>query len=269
MRLIDSHLHVDALNHHSLELMALSGVEALISMVAVPDAHKDIRAVSIFEFCDRVRTYHAWRTENFFRIKTYTCVGISMVGVPIDYEEGLALMRDYFTRHGDEIVGIGEIGLEPSSTTCPDLRTQERVLRAQLDIARDFSKPIIFHTPPTDKARWVAQYVGALKEHKVDLERVVFDHCEPSVVNMITGQGCFAALTLQPWRKVRPLDAAQAVKAGDPSRILVDSDCSLLDSDPLAVPKAAFEMRMLGLPEADIRKVVWENPIRLYNLPLR
>jgi hypothetical protein len=268
MRLIDPHLHVEALNHHSLELMALAGIEAVISMVAVPEAHKDYPSAAIFEHCERVRSYHAWRTEYYFGIKTFGCIGISMVGVPVDYEEGLARMRDYLKEHPNEVFGIGEIGIEPSSTTCPDLKVQERIMREQIEMARDFSKPVVLHTPPREKGRWVAKYLPILKEHKLNLGQAIFDHCEPSVVNGITSQGCFAALTVQPWRKVRPADAAQAVKAGDPERILIDSDCSLLESDPLSVPKAVLEMRKLGIAEAVIQKVVWENPKRIYRLPV-
>ena len=191
-----------------------------------------------------------------------------MVGVPTDYEEGLLKMREYLKAHANEVFGIGEIGIEPTSMTCPDQKLQERIMRAQLDMALEFSKPVILHTPPREKDKWVAKYLPILEEHKVDLGKVIFDHCEPSVVNTITSQGCFAAMTVQPWRKVRPIDAAQAVKAGDPKRILIDSDCSLLESDPLSVPKAAFEMRRLGIAEADIRRVVWENPIQIYHFPL-
>ena len=48
MRMIDPHLHVDAINHHSLELMALAGVEAVLSMVAVPEASQNYPGVSDF-----------------------------------------------------------------------------------------------------------------------------------------------------------------------------------------------------------------------------
>ena len=266
MKFIDPHLHVDALNHHSLELMALTGVEAVISMVAVPEAEKDYKAQVIFDHCDRVRSYHAWRTQYYFGITTYACLGISMVGVPLDYEVGLSRMREYMKEHDKEILGIGEIGIEPSSMTCPDLKIQERVFRAQLDMAREFSKPVVLHTPPVDKADWIAKYVPMLREHGVRFGQVIFDHCQPPVVKMIADLGAMAALTVQPWRKVRPVDAAEAVKAGDPQHIMVDSDCSLLESDPLAVPKVAFEMRRMGLSEEVIRTVVWDNPPRLYHL---
>jgi len=268
MDMMDPHVHVDALNHHALELMALAGVRALISMVAIPEVHENIPSRAIFEHCDRVRSYHAWRTDNFFRMRTFGCVAVSMVGVPIDYEEALARLRIYLREHREEVLGIGEIGLEPSSATCRDMKTQERIFRAQLEIAKEFAKPVIMHTPPSEKRTWVDQYIPILREVGLSPELVIFDHCNESTVKMITDLGYIAAITVQPWRKVRPADAAQLVKDGDKERILIDSDSSLLESDPLAVPKSVLEMRKLGVNEADIRQVVWENPRRIYKLAI-
>jgi hypothetical protein len=65
------------------------------------------------------------------------------------------------------------------------------------------------------------------------------------------------------------VEAAKVVEAEENlDRLLIDSDCaSPLPSDPLSVPKAVLEMRKLGIKDADIKKVVLENPTRFYNLP--
>jgi len=267
MDMVDPHVHVDTLNYHALELMAVAGIKTIISMVSVPEVQENIPSDAIFQHCDRVMSFHAWRTSKYFLIDTYVCPGISMVGVPIDYKDGIDKLRFYLNQHHEKVVGIGEIGLHPESETCPDLSIQEEILRAQLEIARDFGKPVAIHIPPAEKPKWVKRYLTMVKELKLDPSKVVIDHADDTVTKMITVSGCNAAITVQPWRKVRAIDAAQAIQIGDIDRILVDSDCSLLDSDPLAVPKTALEMRKLGMAETDIKKVVWDNPRRVYHLP--
>jgi predicted metal-dependent TIM-barrel fold hydrolase len=50
-------------------------------------------------------------------------------------------------------------------------------------------------------------------------------------------------------------------------RVMVDSDSALRTaSDVLSVPKVALEMRKLGFSAADIQKVVYDNPRRIFDL---
>ena len=263
MEMIDCHLHVEALDQRSLELMALSGIKAVISHTSLPEAYENIPSQAIFDFADRMLGFHSWRTSKFF-IDTYVCVGVSMVGVPIDYEEALARLPGYLDK--ERVVGIGEIGLEPSSATCPDLDTQEKILKAQLTMAKEYAKPVAIHTPPVDKPRWAERYLAMVRDLRLDPCQVIVDHADDSVAKTIIDSGCNAAITVQPWRRLKPADAARIVQATGTDRMLIDSDCSILESDPLSVPKTAFEMRKLGMSESDIRKVVWENPRKLFKL---
>lgn len=264
MEITDCHLHVEALNQRSLELMALAGVRAVISHTSLPEVHENIPSQAIFDFTDRVLEFHSWRTSEFF-IDTYVCIGICCLFVPIDYQEALEKLSSYLGKR--RVVGIGEICLDARSETCPNLAKQEEILRAQLTIARDCSKPVAIHTPPTEKQRWVERYLAMVRELKLDANQVIIDHADHSVVKTITDAGCNAAVTVQPWRGVRPEDAARAIQTADLERILINSDYNrIMESDPLSVPKTALEMRKLGMKESDVRKVVWENPRRVYNL---
>jgi len=263
MEMVDCHLHVEALDQHSLELMALAGVRAVVSHTSLPEVHENIPSQAIFDFVDRMLGFHSWRTSKFF-IDTYVCVGVSMVGIPIDYEEALARLPGYLDK--ERVVGIGEIGLEPSSATCPDLDTQEKILKAQLTMAKEYAKPVAIHTPPVDKPRWVERYLAMVRDLRLTPSQVIIDHADETVAKMIIDSGCNAALTVQPWRKVKPADAAKIVQTVGTDRMLIDSDCSILESDPLSVPKTALEMRKLGMSESEIREVVRENPRRLFKL---
>lgn len=263
MDMIDCHVHVEALNQRDLELMAIAGIKAIVSHTSLPEVQENIPLQAIFDFGERMLGFHTWRVSKHL-IDTYVCSCVSMVGVPTDYREALERLPQFLSR--ERVVGIGEVGLEPSSWTCPDLAIQEEILRAQLVMARDSTKTVAIHTPPTEKPKWVERYLAMMKELKLDPGKVVIDHADATVVKMITDSGCNAAITVQPWRKVRAADAAKAIQDADLHRVLVDSDCSLLESDPLAVPRTALEMRKLGMTDGDIKTVVWDNPRRVYGL---
>jgi predicted metal-dependent TIM-barrel fold hydrolase len=103
----------------------------------------------------------------------------------------------------------------------------------------------------------------------VDKAKVTIDHANPSVVKFIWEMGFNAGITIQQWRNVTPLQAAEVLARGENlDRLMLDSDSSPKLSDALAVPKTVHEALKLGAKESDIQKVVWDNPIRFYHLPL-
>lgn len=262
-QMVDTNIHMESINREDLELMSLAGIKAVISTVGLVDRQADITSGDCFSFYDRLLTFHSWRASQFC-IDTYICVGICMLYIPCDWEKVIEGLPDYLGR--ERVVGVGEVGLEPGSIF--DLTLQEEVLRAQLNVAKKCGKPAIIHIPNTEKPKWVERFLKITQEQKLEPSKVVLEHCDASVVKMITDSGCNAGLTVQPWRKHRPEDAARIVKEGaNLDQLLLSGDCNFgLESDPLSVPKTVFEMRKLGVGESDIKKVVWENPRRVYSL---
>jgi predicted metal-dependent TIM-barrel fold hydrolase len=146
---------------------------------------------------------------------------------------------------------------------------QEEILKEELRIARAHNVPVNFHTPPKEKEKWVEKYASLIEEAKVDKAKVTIDHANPSVVKFIWEMGFNAGITIQQWRNVTPLQAAEVLARGENlDRLMLDSDSSPKLSDALAVPKTVHEALKLGAKESDIQKVVWDNPIRFYHLPL-
>ena len=87
-----------------------------------------------------------------------------------------------------------------------------------------------------------------------------------TVARTIADFGCTAGITVQPWRNPTPADGAKIVSECPYDKVIVDSDCSPLLSDPLSVPKTVHEMRRLGIGRDDIKKVVFDNPCRIFGL---
>jgi len=261
MQIIDPHIHMDSIKRPDLEAMALAGIVAVIADAGPLPAPS---AQGVMEFYDRTFSWDVPRAAEFL-ISTYVTVGINMLCIPADWEKVIAALPGYLKK--DKVVGIGEIGVDPRSFTCPDLTRQEEVLRAQLKVAREHDTPVRLHTPPMDKIKWIEQHFKRIDEFELDKEKVVISHADAEVLKMITDFGCIAEITVQSWRKLEPEDAARMLQTAPLDRVMVDSDSALrVASDILAVPRTALEMRKLGFKDEDIRKVVYDNPRRVFGL---
>ena len=261
MQIIDPHIHMDSIKRADLEAMALAGVVTIIADAGPLPA---LSAQGVLEFYDRTFSWDIPRAAEFL-IDTYVTIGINMLCIPPDWEKVIDALPKYLGK--PKVVGIGEIGIDPRSFTCPDLDKQEDVLRAQLEVVKEYDTPVRLHTPPMDKMKWLEQHFKRVDEFKLDKEKVVISHADPEVLKTIIDFGCIAEITVQAWRKLGPEDAAKMLQDAPLDRVMVDSDSSLrVTSDVLAVPKTVLEMRKLGFKDEDIRKVVYDNPRRVFNL---
>ena len=262
--MIDQHLHIDSRSLEELALMSMAGIKAVVSHVYYPHQNVKITSSTYFDYYDRIINWEPARTKKEL-IETYLGVGINMVDVPTDWEKVIEALPKYLAE--ERVVCIGEIGLEPSSETA-ELALQEEILKEELKIAKEHDVPVNFHTPLTEKEKWIEKYASLIEDAKVGKDKVTIDHANPSVVGLIWEIGFYAGITIQEWRDVTPLEAAEVVAKGENlERLMLDSDSSPKLSDALSVPRAVHEMRKLGVKDADIQKVVLDNPIRFYNLP--
>jgi predicted metal-dependent TIM-barrel fold hydrolase len=263
MKLIDPHVHMDALTKNSLELMAITGIVAVLGDGA-PSEGLAISASAVTDFFERTLVYDTRRGSEAF-IKVYTLLGVNMFGVPPDYEKVLETLAQYLTR--ERVVGLGEIGLDPNSRRCPDLNQQEEILKAELNMAREYDKAVLLHLPSAEKARWVERYFTCIDDAGLRHDKAVLTHADSSVIKMITDYGCIAAITVSPMRRITAADGAKMLQGVDLGRMLVNSDSILQHpSDPLSVPKTAFEMRRLGFSDKEVGQVFLDNPRRIFSL---
>jgi len=244
--------------------MAASGIIAVISMTYYPHLHLSITSQTLLDYFERVIKFETWRAKQEL-IDVYVGIALNPVSIPPDYDKVLEAIPKYIAE--DRVVAIGEIGLEPGSQTCPDPERQKEIVRAQLKIAKEHGKPVIFHTPHLDKESWVEQYLDLIAQEKMEPSKVVIDHADASVIKRISDFGCNVGITVQPWRGLRPQDAAEILKDCNLDSVLIDSDCNItLPSDSLSVPKTALEMKRIGFSEDDIKRVTFDNPARIFNL---
>jgi predicted metal-dependent TIM-barrel fold hydrolase len=263
MQLIDSHVHMDALTKSSLELMAIAGIVTVVADGA-PSEGLTISASAVTDFYERTLSYDTRRGSEAF-IKVYTLLGLNMFGVPPDYEKVLEALPEYLNR--ENVVGLGEIGLDPNSRRCPDLNQQEEILKVELKMAREYNKAVLLHVPSAERKSWVERYFQFIDEAGLEHDKVVLTHADSSIIKMITDYACIAAITVSPMRRIAPGDGAKMLQGVDLGRMLVNSDSILQHpSDPLSVPKTAFEMRKLGFSTEEVGQVFLDNPRRIFSL---
>ncbi len=266
MQLIDSHIMMESLDLQDLEAMSACGIKALIADAAggMDYATSAQAAINYFE---HTLVGETKRAADYF-IAVRVLVGINMNAVPADYEKILDALPEYLKR--ENVVGVGEIGIEPKSGTCPDLGKQEDILRTELKIAKEHNKVAVMHLTSAERVSWIERYIKLIDEVGFDRGKAVIIHSDANTTRIITDAGCIAGLSVLPMRRLTPEDAAKIVSEGDMDRILVSSDSRIRHrSDPLSVPRIAVQMRRLGLSDKDVKKVLFDNPNRIFNLRLQ
>jgi len=159
---------------------------------------------------------------------------------------------------GPNVLGIGEIGLNRNT------RNELKVLEMHIDLAVKHGQLILVHTPHLeDKMKGTRLICDALASHSgVDPGRVIIDHVEEHTIRDVLNRGFWAGITLYPDSKSSPPRAVDMIEICGRDRIWMNSACDWGVSDPLAVPKAALEMRNRGYDAEFVDQVLYQNPVR-------
>lgn len=262
---VDAHTHLSNLTVENLQMMKLAGVETVVSPV-------QLGCEGMLHTDTIIDIWHSQLTRQFRRarnalIRPYAMLGISMVALPLDaearlYEELESLLGK------PEVVAIGEIGFEPGSASNKDRDYQRAILLEQIRIAAKCGKLVDIHTPnaAAEKVKATEETLKLCAETGIELSKVVFDHCSADNLELVLESGANAAISVQPWRKITPDMAAEWVMTRPADRIMIDSDCSELLSDPLAVAKTAVALEKRGAESQLIQAVCSGNAGRIYGL---
>ena len=169
-------------------------------------------------------------------------------------EEVLAIIPSFLDR--PNVLGIGEIGLNKNS------RHEMTILEKHLELAVRFDQMILVHTPHLeDKWKGTRLIVDLIKSHVgIKPERVIIDHVEEHTVDLVLDAGFWAGITLYPQSKCTSSRAIDMVEIYGAQRLWLNCACDWGQSDPLAVPKTALEMKRRGHSEAAIDRLIYQNP---------
>jgi predicted metal-dependent TIM-barrel fold hydrolase len=169
-------------------------------------------------------------------------------------QDVIAIIPKFLDR--PNVLGIGEIGLNKNS------RNELKVLELHIALAAEHDQLILVHTPHLeDKLKGTRLIVDALKSDKrIKPGRVIIDHVEEHTIQLVLDAGMWAGMTLYPESKCTPPRAVDMIEVYGNERVWMNSACDWGVSDPLAVPKAALEMKKRGHSAVAIEKLIFHNP---------
>lgn len=155
-------------------------------------------------------------------------------------------------------VAVGEVGFDSITPA------EEKAVRRQVELARQYGLPVMVHTPHRDKRRGTERTIAILNEMKFPPDWCVIDHSTEETTRMILDAGFYAGHTVYPRTKLSAERFANIVDECGTERILVNSSADWGASDALSVPKCVLELRRRGHSDESISTIVWENPISLF-----
>jgi predicted metal-dependent TIM-barrel fold hydrolase len=169
-------------------------------------------------------------------------------------EEVIGIIPEFLDR--PSVLGIGEIGLNKNS------RNELAVFEKHVDLAARLGQLILIHTPHLeDKLKGTRLIIDALKaDGRVAPGRVIIDHVEEHTVQLVLDAGFWAGMTLYPESKCTAARAADMVEKYGTERLWMNSACDWGVSVPLAVPRAALEMRLRGHSPESVDAMTYRNP---------
>jgi predicted metal-dependent TIM-barrel fold hydrolase len=256
MKFIDPHIHMNARTTDDYQAMADAGVVAVIE----PAFWLGQPRTSVDTFRDYLATLVGW--ERFrasqFGICHYCTIGLNSKEANNEAlaEAVMDILPLFLTKEG--VVAIGEIGFDEGS----DL--EERYLRAQLELAREFDMLVMVHTPHRDKLQGTQRTMDLCEEHGLDPRRVVIDHNNETTVEEVLDRGYWAAFTLYPHTKTGSERMVEVARQYGSERIFIDSSADWGVSDPLSVPKTGKLMLQRGIDKDEVHKICYQNALAAY-----
>jgi len=255
---VDPHIHMTSRTTDDYVAMAKAGV----SVVIEPAFWLGQPRTSVGTFIDYYSSLLGW--ERFrasqYGIRHYCAIGLNSKE---SNNEGLAedvvdILPHFLIKDG--VVAVGEIGFDEQT------KLEEKYLRAQLELAKQFDLPVMIHTPHRDKLRGVLRTMDLMKEHDIDIKKAIVDHNNEQTVKDVLDRGYWAAFTIYPETKMDSERMANIVQMYGSDRIIIDSSADWGYSDPLAVPKTAALMQSIGIPENEIYQSCCKNALIAYQL---
>ena len=256
MKIFDPHIHMTSRSTDDYEAMAKAGILAIVEpafWLGQPRVH----AGSFIDYFNSLLGWERFRASQF-GIRHFCTIGLNPkeANNPTLSDEVLALMPRFLAKDG--VVAVGEIGFDDQT------EAEESVLMRQIALAAEFALPILIHTPHRDKKQGTIRTIEAVRRAGFPEERVLIDHNNEETLPIVLATKCWAGHTIYPNTKMDEQRMAALVKKYGTDRIIINSAADWGISDPLKVPKTITVMREQGIVDADIQKIVWDNPVAFF-----
>lgn len=249
----DTHVHADFLPHSAWEELAMSGVRRLLSVSFVPRA---TAAVTLLDHFDALREVYRPQAEGQ-NIRLDLAFGIHPLSRPEDWQVVLDLLPERLKE--SEAAAIGEVGLHWGGAL------EEEVLFQQLRLAAALNLPVVMHTPPRDRREIVGRELNLVEKAGCRPDRVVIDHADESVLDLILSAGAVPGITARPGSSGAELLQRHPAAL---ERAVLNSDYhNLLPRDYLGVPRLIQELRREGMDPLELERVMLRNAVAIFGEP--
>jgi hypothetical protein len=238
------------------QAMAAAGIVAVIE----PAFWQGQLRTGLGTFKDYFSSLVGW--ERFrasqFGVRHYCAIGINSKEANNEglAREVLGILPLFLCKEG--VVAVGEIGFDDGTPA------EERIFRAQYELAKEAGLPVMVHTPHRDKKRGTTRSMDLAVEHGLPPGQVVIDHNNEETVQEVLDRGFWAGFTLYPRTKMDSGRMVEIVRRYGKERILVDSSADWGVSDPLAVAGTARLMLERGIPPDAVEAVTYGNALAAY-----
>ena len=257
MKMFDPHIHMTSRTTDDYMAMAEAGIVAIIEpafWLGQPRTH----AGSFEDYFKSLLGWERFRASQF-GIRHFCTIALNPkeANDPRLSEEVLDMMPRYLQKEG--VVAVGEIGYDDQTDE------EEKLFARQLEMAMEFDLPVLVHTPHRDKKNGTLRTLALVREVGIAEEKILVDHNNEETLPLVLDTGCWAGHSIYPNSKMDEARMANLVQQYGTERIIINSAADWGISDPLKVPKTVDKMKEVGISQADIEIIVWDNPVAFFS----
>ncbi|MCG6965455.1 MAG: TatD family hydrolase [Chromatiaceae bacterium] len=256
MKYFDSHIHMLSRTTDDYENMAAAGIIGLVEP-AFWQGQPRTQPGTFIDYYDSLVGWERFRASQF-GIRHFCTIGINPkeANDVALAEQVMKLLPRYLEKDG--VVGVGEIGYDDITDA------EERFFAEQLQLAKDMNLPALVHTPHRDKVTGTQRTLALVREVGIPEQLVVVDHLNEQTLPLVLETDCWRGHSVYPHTKMSEERMVALLKQYGTDKMIVNSAADWGRSDPLKVPKTGAAMLAAGFSEADVEKVLFENPINYY-----
>ncbi len=249
MRLFDSHCHLEeeAFDEDREEVIRRAVQSGIVGLVTSPIYPEDVpKALSL-----RGDVVH---------------VSIGLDVAEYGDEDEVRRTIELILEHQDEIVAIGEVGLDYKvARNGPPKEKQKEVFRRFISLARELDKPLVIHS------RWAQRPVLRVLD-EMGAETVILHAFggTPADVEFAVERGWYVSV---PTNVVRSSNVQKVARATPLERMVLESDSPVLAPNPMErnepsniTVSVKYLADLKGVDPEDLAEITTENALTAYRL---
>ncbi|MEE8151241.1 MAG: TatD family hydrolase [Nitrosomonadaceae bacterium] len=256
MHYFDPHIHMVSRTTDDYQRMFASGIIGVIE----PAFWQGQARTSVGSFVDYFDTLLGWER---FRASQFGIYHYCTIGLNPKEANDLSIAEDvikilprYLAKDG--VVAVGEIGYDDITAA------EDRFMAEQMRLAMEFELPVLVHTPHRDKIGGTKRTIDLIREVGIREELVIIDHLNEQTLPLVLETNCWCGHSIYPDTKMSEQRMVALLKQYGIEKMVVNSAADWGCSDPLKVPKTGKLMKEAGFSQADIEKVLFDNPISFF-----